>query len=382
MSVLWVILGLMLILIILGDAFETIVLPRRVTRRIRLVRLFYRTTWSAWSSAVRYISSPQRRENYLSFYGPFSLILLLIFWATGLVIGFALLHWASGSPIKTPDGDQGFGSYLYLSGTTFFTLGLGDLSPGASLGRAIIALEGGMGFGFLALVISYLPIINQSFSRREANISLLDARAGSPPTAGEILRRHGRESGFEDLRQLLQNWEGWSSEFLESHLSYPVLAYFRSQHDNQSWLGSLSAIMDTCALILAGIEGAERPCTRQAQLTFAMARHAVVDLGIIFGRPPRKPDHDRLPPDRLRALRALLEEAGFKFPRESSFTQNLKELRETYEPYVHSLSHYLGISLPPWMPQASRADNWQTSVWEVIPGEQRPGTGGVRGEHF
>jgi len=236
MTILLGVLGAILILIVLGDAFETIVLPRRVTRPISLARLFYQSTWLVWSTTVRSIFSKKRQETFLSWYGPLSLLLLLLLWATCLIMGFGLVHWASGSIIKTPEGTSSFGAYLYLSGTTFFTLGLGDVIPVKAFGRGLVALEAGMGFGFLALVIGYLPVLNQSFSRREVNISLLDARAGSPPTAGEMLRRHCHDRGMEDLQQLFHEWERWSADLLESHLSYPVLAYFRSHHDNQSWL--------------------------------------------------------------------------------------------------------------------------------------------------
>ena len=125
---------------------------------------------------------------------------------------------------------------------------------------------------FLGLVITYLPVLYQTFSRREVPISLLDARAGSPPRAVELVRRLGEYNDLAALRPLLIEWERWCAELLESHLSYPQLAYFRSQHTNQSWLAALTAILDTCALIIAGVNDGP---TRQAQLTFAMARHAV-----------------------------------------------------------------------------------------------------------
>lgn len=380
MSALSAILGVALILIILGDAFETIVLPRRVTRHLRLARLFFRSTWAPWSALVRFASSARRQETYLSFYGPLSLIVLLMLWATGLIFGFALLQWANGSAIHMSGGTPGFGMDLYLSATTFFTLGLGDVIPRDPLARAITAVEAGMGFGFLALVIGYLPVINQSFSRREVNISLLDERAGSPPTAAEILRRHSHDHGLEELRELLRDWEGWSAELLESHLSYPILAYFRSQHDNQSWLGALTAILDTCALLLAGIEGA---CSRQAELTFAIARHAVVDLALIFGTPPREPDHDRLPPDALAFLRSTLAERGLKLSGKSASEQRLTEMRRMYEPYVHSLSSHLHIAVPPWIPESSGMDNWQKSAWGRSSGIPRDdGSKIAREEHF
>jgi hypothetical protein len=330
-----IVLGTLLILVVLWDAFETIVLPRRVTRRLRLARLFYRYTWLLWTTFARSVPAGRRRENYLSFYGPLSLILLLCVWATGLIAGFAILQWGTGPGINSPDATGGFGGVFYFSGTTFFTLGLGDITPRTPIARAFTAIESGIGFGFLALVIGYLPLLNQSFSRREVNISLLDARAGSPPAASEMLRRHAQDHGMESLRQLLAEWERWSAEFLEIHLSYPVLAYFRSQHDNQSWLSCLTTIMDTSALVIAGIEDTGMS---QSRLTFAMARHAVVDLSQVFQCAPRKPEYDRLPPADLARLREYLGANGVRLKKGSEVDRKLTELRNlfTVAIYVHN----------------------------------------------
>ncbi len=380
MSIFFVALGVALILVVLGDAFETIILSRRVTRRISFARLFYQSTWFIWSTTVCSIFSRKRQETFLSWYGPLSLLLLLIFWATGLVIGFGLVHWASGSVIKTPEGTSSFATYLYLSGTSFFTLGLGDVVPVKTFGRALVAFESGMGFGFLALVIGYLPALNRSFSRREVSISLLDARAGSPPTATEMLRRHGHDKGMEDLRQLFHEWERWSADLLESHLSYPVLCYFRSHHDNQSWLGALTAILDASAFAIVSLEGF---CERQAQLTFAMTRHAIVDLAQVFDCRPHKPKRDRLTPDELARLRAILKEAGLKLREGDAVDQKLSELRLMYEPYVYSLSVYLRIAIPFWIPRVGRIDSWQTSAWGRSKGFQiETSSDSAEDEHF
>jgi hypothetical protein len=380
MTILLGVIGVALILIVLGDAFETIVLPRRVTRAISLARLFYQSTWRVWSGAIRSIFSGKRQETFLSWYGPLSLLLLLILWATCLIIGFALVHWASSSIIKSEYGTVNFGTYLYLSGTAFFTLGMGDVVPCTTFGRGVVAFEAGMGFGFLALVIGYLPVLNQSFSRREVNISLLDARAGSPPTAAEMLRRHSHDPGMEELRQLFHEWERWSADLLESHLSYPVLAYFRSHHDNQSWLGALTAILDASAFVILSLGG---PCERQAQLTFATTRHAIVDLAQIFNCPPREPEQNRLPLVELNFLRTTLTSAGLKLREGSDIDQKLSELRRMYEPYIYSLSSYLHIAIPPWFPKASRIDNWQTTTWGRSTGFQIDDLSeGHHDEHF
>ncbi len=369
--------GVVLIVVVLWEGFETIILPRRVTRRFRLTRLFYRHTWLPWARLVTAVVPPQRQETWLSFFGPLSMLILLSLWAGMMVLGFALLQWALGSAIVTHDGRTGFQIDLYMSGTTFFTLGLGDAVPRNGTGRFLVVIESGMGFAFLALVIAYLPALNQSFSRRETGVSLLDARAGSPPTASEMFRRHGGEPTMESLRQLLYDWERWSAEFLEGHLSYPVLAYFRSQHDNQSWLAALTAILDTSALAIAGVEGA---CRHQAQLTFAMARHAVVDLSIVFRTRPDENTRDRLPPERLAALRATLSAAGIKL-REGQADQRLTELRRMYEPYVHTLASYFRLRVPPWVAQEDWIDDWQASTWERST-ISRKRAGKVEGEHF
>jgi len=356
--------GILIVMAVLWEAFETIVLPRRVTRHFRFTRLFYRATWKPWSMLLGRVQSLKRRESYLSYFGPLSLLGLLIAWAALLIVGFALVHWAGGSSlyVAAPGLPRGFWTDLYMSGTTFFTLGLGDVTPRSPLAHALTVVEGGLGFGFLALVIGYLPTIFQAFSRREANITLLDARAGSPPSAVELLRRHASDHGREAMLELLRDWERWSAELLESHLSYPVLCYFRSQHDNQNWLAALTTILDVCVLVIVGLENVPR---RQAQLTFAIARHAVVDLAQIFSAAPAH-GQDRPGAEQLPELRAALAEAGWKLEDGRAAAAKLEELRAMYEPYVQALGRYLHFALPGWFPPAHHRDNWQTSAWGRI----------------
>jgi hypothetical protein len=357
MEMLAIVPAVLLIFIVLLDAFETVVLPRRVNRRLRLARLFYRSTWIPWSRLAQRLPG-NRREDYLSFYGPLSLILLLGLWAALLILGFGLLHWGLGSHFADAHRGSGFASDIYVSGTTFFTLGLGDVTPTSSLARSITVIEGGAGFGFLALVITYLPVLYQSFSRRETQVSLLDSRAGSPPSAVTLLVRLDRDRNSEALEQLLRDWERWAAEVLESHLSYPVLALYRSQHERESWLAALTAILDVCALIGASAQGEFRAT---AQLTFAMARHAAVDLGQIFGAAPSVQQADRLPRQDFERMSAILTGSGCRSGQVDY--EKLAELRAMYEPYVGALSNYLLMPLPPWLPE-EHPDDWQSSPWE------------------
>jgi len=368
--------GVAVFVIVVWDAFEAIILPRRVTRRFRITRLFYRTTWRCWKFLSNLVPQRKTREALLGFYGPMSLILLIAVWAVGLVLGFGLMQYGCGSALIINGQQTSFWTDLYMSGTTFFTLGLGDVVPRSTLARVLVVAEGGFGFGFLAAIIGYLPVIYSSFSRREVNISLLDSRAGTPPTAGELLRRHSYERGLDALRELLKDWELWSAELMESHLSYPVLAFFRSQHDNQSWIASLTAILDTCALLKVGIEGA---CERQAELTFAIARHAVVDLSQVFGTQPKPLEYERLSSANLRRIRDTLAQHGLKLRDGEEADQKLLALRAMYEPYVYTLASYLNQGLPPWIPELKRKDNWQTTAWAEAAGfaEKKPETVGV-----
>ena len=253
-----VIFGVALIVLVALDAFETIVLPRRVTRRIRLALIFYRTARLGWVFLSHLFRSGSRRDAFLGYVGPLSLLGLLLFWAVLFVFGFALLLWGLALPLNALDHAISFLTYLYLSGTTFFTLGLGDITPVPGLGRFLVVSEVAFGFVFLALVISYVPVIYQAFSRRERRISLLDAQAGSPPTAVELLCRNSAVTHPEELRTLLHEWEVWCADILESHLSYPILAYYRSQHEQQSWVEALTLILDSCALILTSIQDVMR----------------------------------------------------------------------------------------------------------------------------
>jgi hypothetical protein len=203
--------------------------------------------------------------------------------------------------------------------------------------------------------MGYFPVLYGAFSRREVSISLLDARAGSPPTAAELMKRHSYEGAEQALSLLLVEWERWSAELLESHISYPLLCYFRSQHTNQSWISALTSVLDTSALLIAGVQGHE---ARQAQLTFAMARHALVDLAQIFSLAPVRNAPDRLPPERYEQLYSMLCQSGVSVCRDGHSYSRLSDMRALYEGYAEALSDYLCMPLPPWIADQPHKDNW------------------------
>jgi hypothetical protein len=363
MHVIAIVAGILIIVAVLLDAFETVVLPRRVRRQFRITSWFYRNTWVPWAKLATYIKSQTRRETMLGYFGPLSMIALLGLWAIGLIFGFALLQYGGGEHLAYGNQSITFRLLLYHSGETFFTLGYGDITPASNAARLLSVSEAGMGFAFLGVVIGYIPTIYTAFSRREIEISLLDARAGSPPSATELLTRSISGLDRGTLDRLFRDWERWAAEVLESHLSYPVLSFYRSQHSNQSWLGALTVVLDATALVIAGIDGVD---SEQAHWTFKMARHAVVDLAQVVNARYDYSAPARLSSQELADIRSQLARKGLRLREGGDADQKLSDLRALYEPYAHGIAKNLFIPLPPWIRRDSIRDNWRAGPWDAM----------------
>ncbi len=353
MSIVLGLFGVVVIALVLWDALETILLPRRVITQRRLTSMFYHLAWTPWRVMGSRLHSRRQQENFLWLFGPLSVLMLLGVWAVGLLIGFALLRSAAS-------GGGSLWHYLYVSAITFFTVGLNDAGPNTTADRILTVIEGGSGFSFLALVIGYLPTFYQGFSRREVTITLLDARAGSPPTVVQLFRRHLKDGKLIDLEDFFSEWEHWAAELLESHLSYPVLGFFRSQHENESWLATLTFVLDASAMVAVSCEGV---LAHRANMTFAIARHAAVDLSQVYHTEPYALDHERL------LSRAVQEVRQLFGPNSRLSEAKLAELRALYEPYVHCLSEFLLMPMPNWTVDQNTLDNWQTTAWNELDGK-------------
>ena len=360
--------GLLFCSLVALDAVQTVVIPRRPSGRFRITRFFFIFTWTPWVFVGEHIKSHKVREQFYGVYGPISLIFLLLFWASLLILGFALMLYGFGTPYldsSLPPGQHPvlhFFTDLYVSGTSLTTLGPGDVIPRRQTARFLMIIESGTGLGLVALVISYVPVLYAAFSRREVSVALLDSRAGSPPTAAELLTRHGFDGGQPALITLLAEWERWSADILESHISYPVLCYYRSQHDNQSWLSALPTILDVCALLITTIEG---PASRQAQLTFAMARHAIVDLGHVFQIEIDElallnvTETNRLSDTTFTRLCDRLSAVDIGLCTDSNSAHRLLAIRQLYEPRAQALADHLCMPLPQWISDPKPTDQWR-----------------------
>lgn len=352
-------LGAVAVLLVLWDAFETIVVPKTVQRRLRVSTVYSRLIWRAWHALIDRLPEGGLRQALLASFGPIALIFLFAVWAGVLVVAFAFVHFG----VSALGDASSLADYLYYSGVTFFTLGYGDLTAVDATGRLLAVVEAGTGFGFLAVVIAYIPILYQAFQRRERLIVLLDARAGSEPTAGELIRRYVEAGTLRSLTSFLREAESWAAEQLETYLSYPILAYYRSQHDTQSWLKSSTALLDACALILSGVpdkEDWQRELRFQAQATFAMLRHVVVDLAYVLDDPPAEYPPSRIGTQDAEQMQAIMRAAGGDV---QPCFDRLTEYRAQYEPYLVGLARDLHFTLPAWVAEPDAEDNWQVSAW-------------------
>ena len=345
-------LGFLLLATIVADAIQTVVVARHARKVPLITRLLSQFTWVPFAGIGRLFRSESRRENYLGLYGPLSLLMLLGFWAISLIVAFAILQWSAEADLNLPRLVRS----LYLSAGTFFTLGSSE--PQHTLSKLLMVIEAGFGFTFLGLVIGYLPVLYQSYSSRELRILFLDARAGSPPSAAEFLTRVGRNP--EKLAERLAQWEEWSLDLLQCHLSYPMLAYYRSQHANQSWLGALTTIVDVSALVMLG---SSDDLKQQAEFTFAAGRHALVHTASIFHLQPDSIPEPRLKGEDFSRLCDAISNARSPLRADQISKPELQKLMSTYEPYARALSSYFLMALPPCMPDAPTLPNWQVRVW-------------------
>src|SRR5947209_9365335 len=251
--------GIVMLLWTLLDVLRTLVMPRAARGRFRLSRILFRPVWNPWRWVGVRRKTIQSRERVLAAAAPSFFFILLFGWVSLALLAYALILWSPAFVHGLGRGAGSFGDALYSSGSSLFTLGIGS---GAATGwtRAIVVIAGANGLGLFAVVIAYLPVLYQAFNRREVGILLLDARAGSPPSGAELLRRAGGVGVRRSLPQLFREWERWAADILETHLSYPSLAFFRSPHDNTSWVTSLGAVLDAATLVLTSV--ADEPCRR------------------------------------------------------------------------------------------------------------------------
>jgi hypothetical protein len=350
------VLGIALILFNLAEFFVVFLLPRRVKRDPRMARIVLGVVWRPWRKLAAQLS-PASGDTMLGVFGPFGLIVILSSLSAGVILGFAGMHWGHRSHLGGVHA-AGFVNDLYFSAASFFSAAAG-FSPRDGLAKFLNIAEAGTGFAVLFISIGYLPALFQAFSRRETAVSQLDPRAGSPSTAGALLERSGSRGGWPGIDGYLGEWETWSAELMETHLSYPILGYFRSQHVNQNWLSALTTVVDASAFSMAYAPAG----VQHADLTFAIGRHALADLSFTFRTRAPSEVPNRLPDSDLEQLVARLRESGLELTADDQTARRrLTELRGTYERYVYAIGDRLALPVPGWLPGEDAVENWRLAI--------------------
>jgi hypothetical protein len=340
--------GATVIVLTLAEFFVSFILPRRVRHEPRIARLILVAGWRIWRFVARRLPA-RSSDTMLGFYGPLLLLFAIGLWALALIFGFALLQWAGGSHV-VHGGTGGFDDDLFFSAGGFLSASM-QLSPSTALARGLFLGEAACGFGVLFIAIGYLPAIYQASSRREVTVAQLAPRAGTPPTAGALIVRSGRRGGWPDLDAYLAEWEGWAAELMETHLSYPALAYFRSQHVGQNWLAALTTVIDACAFAIAA--SPDEADVDSAEVTLSIGRHALADVSLVLRAKPGRFDPPRLGSDEFTALWDLAARSGLELKAKKEVETRLSELRSGYEPLVAGLARALELTPSSWLPPAA-----------------------------
>jgi Ion channel len=266
-------LGALLLAAVSYDLFQSVVLPRPAVRSVRLARIIVRPLWSTWRWVFSRGSRIEKSEARLAAFAPLALIFLFAIWGFALIVAYSLMLDAVRDQFRPPLND--YLTSFYVSGTTLVPLAYGDFVPEVGLARVLIFIESATGVGVAALAITLLFELYGAFREREEAVVALDALAGAPPSAVQLLET-AAERGMDDvLKETFDEWRAWSAMVLESHLAYPLLVYFRSSHDNEAWINSFGAMMDAASLVITSTDDRAKGA---AKLMFTIGNHLVEDL--------------------------------------------------------------------------------------------------------
>jgi hypothetical protein len=334
-----------LVALVLLDIFLTVVVPRRAPRagrRLRVTSFLVPGLWKGWRWIGLRLSSAERREAFLGTFGALIVIVLLIAWVTGLVIGYGLL--LDAARIQLRPEPENFGTSVYFAGTSLLTLGFGDFVAVGPFARLVALVAAATGLGLFALVITLLFTLYGSFQRREVAVVVLEAGAGAPPSGVTLLETYAIAGILDDLPRVFRDWQSWAAEVLDSHLAYPVLAYFRSSHDNDSWISSLGAVMDASTLVLTTVKDGPKGW---AKLSRSVGGPCLEDLVAYYGL--QTDPEVGLERSEFDEARRRLERAGFVLEDADLSWDRFARMRQEYAGRVNALARYWATPPAQWI---------------------------------
>ena len=334
--------GLVIIVAVFYDLFQSVILPRPAVGKVALTRYALRLLWRLWRWIGLRRARVYRRERWLAYFGPIAVFVLFGIWVLALDLGYALIF--NGLRTGLQPVQPTFGSALYFSSTTLVPLSYGDVLPVSTPARVVTVAETGTGIILAALVITLLFSLYQSFQRREELVVTLDAMAGAPPSGVQILESAAEHGMRNELVDTLDDWRRWAAAVLESHLAYPILVYFRSSHDNEAWLNSFGAIMDAAALVVSTIEdGSEGP----ARLMLTVGNHLVDDFAAYFSL--RKSAEPYIEREEFEEATKRLVTAGYRSRPNRDVWKEFSALRSRYAGPLNEMNKRLAIIPAQWI---------------------------------
>jgi len=346
--------GVGVVLLVLHDVFQGVVVPRWSSRSWRATPHIIENLWHAWRRVGSRMEYGDAREDFMGLFAPFALMTSLISWVLMLMFGYGVCFWALHS--QTKPHLHSFGEALYMSGITLLTIGYGDFSSSGGIARVTSLCAGASGLAIFALVISFLFTLYGAVEDRETRVLMLDARAGSPPSGVALLQAYVELDLVSTLPTFFEEWEEWSARLLQSHIAYPILPFFRSSHDRESWIASLGAVLDAATLLLTTIQSGPN-CSEQplgaAKLMIRMGTHTLTDLGHYFGlrfeETTKNNPHPGVERSEWERARRQLEHSGYSLRDTEDAWRDFVKYRAPYAPYLNELAKHFAAPPTQWI---------------------------------
>jgi len=338
MKICELIIGGLIVAIVLFDVFQSVVVPRQTAQTLRVAPLLARSFWRLWRRIGLCLRLLKRREYFLGIFAPLALILELLVWVVALIFGYGLMLHALHSQLRPMTND--FGNALYLAGTSLFTLGFDNVAP-IGINCVIVLAAAASGVAVMSLTIALLFSLYSSFQRREVLVILLDTRAGTPPSGLTLLETYTQLGLHRELPLAFAAWEVWSAEVFESHRAYPILPYFRSNIENNSWLGALGAVLDTCTLLLTTVESDD--CQGAAHLMYRTGCRVLLELNQLFLLSTT--NDVSVEREQFELARVSLAQAGFRLRHSDDAWRSFTKMRSAYSGSLNTLAKYFAMPL-------------------------------------
>ena len=346
--------GVAVVVLVMHDVFQSVVVPRWSSRRFRIAPHLFETSWNGWRRLGARYEVGDAREDFLGMFAPLALMISLVAWVLLLISGYGLCFWALRE--QTEPHIQSFGEAFYMAGTTLITIGYGDFASVGGTARVVSLAAGASGLAIFALVISFLFTLYGAVEARETRVLMLDARAGSPPSGVALLQAYVELDLLSTLPQFFEEWEEWSARVLQSHIAYPILPFFRSSHDRESWIASLGAVLDAATLLISTVESGPN-CGDQplgaAKLMVRLGTHTLIDLGHYFGlrfeEANKAHPHAGVERGEWEFARRQLEKSGFVLREAEESWGLFIKYRSPYAPYLNELAKHLAAPPTQWI---------------------------------